>query len=250
MAFLKKKNCAKTTLSGAMTAGQTTMTVADASVFPSSGDFLVTIWNKSSFADPCNDSNMEIVKVTNVSGNLLTITRAQESTTGVTHSSGHAVEQLITAGTFEELETAIDGKAPTSHTHTEADITDLGAYIENIVEDTTPELGGELDAGENTIGFTLKDNATTTIDWRTSNKQSKDVTGSVSLTFTNPSNPCNLLLVLTQSASGGTTMTWPANVKWPGGTEPTLSITDGAIDIISFFFDGTDYYGVASLDFS
>ena len=32
------------------------------------------------------------------------------------------------------------------HTHVEADITDLGSYLENIVEDTTPQLGGNLDA--------------------------------------------------------------------------------------------------------
>lgn len=30
------------------------------------------------------------------------------------------------------------------HQHVEADITDLGTYLENVVEDTTPELGGDL----------------------------------------------------------------------------------------------------------
>jgi len=37
------------------------------------------------------------------------------------------------------------------HTHVEADITDLGSYLENIVEDTTPQLGGNLDMN----GFTI-----------------------------------------------------------------------------------------------
>lgn len=41
--------------------------------------------------------------------------------------------------------------SPVGHTHVEADITDLGAYLENIVEDTTPELGGNLAAGDNNI---------------------------------------------------------------------------------------------------
>ena len=31
------------------------------------------------------------------------------------------------------------------HQHVEADITDLGSYLENVVEDDTPQLGGDLD---------------------------------------------------------------------------------------------------------
>lgn len=43
------------------------------------------------------------------------------------------------------------GAAATSHTHTESDITDLQSYLLNIVEDTTPQLGGDLDANSNNI---------------------------------------------------------------------------------------------------
>ena len=109
MAFLKKKNCARTTINevGGINSSITSLTVSDASEFPSSGDFLATIWNKTSFPDPCDDSNAEIVKVTHVVGNILTILRGQEDTVGVAHSNDQAVEMLITAGTFEEIETAI-----------------------------------------------------------------------------------------------------------------------------------------------
>ena len=41
-----------------------------------------------------------------------------------------------------------------------------------------------------------------------------------------------------------------ANVKWAGGAAPTLSTGNGAIDIVSFYFDGTSYHGVASLNFA
>ena len=41
--------------------------------------------------------------------------------------------------------------AAASHTHVEADITDLGAYLENVVEDTTPQLGGDLDLNSSGI---------------------------------------------------------------------------------------------------
>lgn len=109
MAFLRKKNNAKTTINqvGGLTASALSVTVADASKFPDTGDFLVTAWNKTLYPDPTDDINREILKVTNVVGNVLTIERGQEDTTAHVHANGQAVEMLITAGTFEEIENAI-----------------------------------------------------------------------------------------------------------------------------------------------
>lgn len=105
--FLKKKNNAKSTLNGAILSGVTSLVVTSASPFPTSGNFTCTLWDKSTYPDPSDDPNMEIILVTAVSGTTFTITRAQESTTGVAHSSGHAIEQLITAAQVVELETRI-----------------------------------------------------------------------------------------------------------------------------------------------
>jgi len=136
--------------------------------------------------------------------------------------------------------------------NTGATALEFGQY--DIVNDTTPELGGELDCGAHSIGFTLQTatgDGTTTIDWKLGNKF-KFTFGSQNetFTFTAPSNPCNLLLMLVQDSTGGRTATWPSGVKWPGGTAPTLSTGANAVDIISFWYDGTSYYGVASLNFS
>ena len=110
MAFLLKKNCARTTINqaGGINASATSLTISDASRFPSSGDFLITAWNITEFPNPCDDPNVEIIKVTNVIGNIFNvISRGQEDTVGVSHSNGQAVQMLITAGTFEEIENAI-----------------------------------------------------------------------------------------------------------------------------------------------
>ena len=124
----------------------------------------------------------------------------------------------------------------------------------NISEDTTPELGGELDAGANSIGFTLTDNGNSgtadTIDWGNSNKQKSTLTGNCTFTFTAPANPCALQLILAQDGTGSRTVTWPATVKWPGGTAPTLSTGASAVDVVSFLYDGTNYYATSSLNFS
>lgn len=89
-----------------------------------------------------------------------------------------------------------------------------------------------------------------TIDWGAGNKQKSTLTGNVTYTFTAPSGPCNLLLKLVQDATGSRTATWPATVKWPSGTAPTLTTTANAIDIVTFYYDGTNYYGQTGLNFS
>lgn len=106
MSFLVKKNNAKTTLSSDFTALETTLQVSDASKFPTSGDFLITIWDKVNYPDPSDDPNMEIVKVTTVLNNIFLVTRAQEETTAIGHNSSNAAEMLITAGHFTEIENA------------------------------------------------------------------------------------------------------------------------------------------------
>jgi hypothetical protein len=86
---------------------------------------------------------------------------------------------------------------------------------------------------------------TATIDWTNGNKQSATLGAVTTISFTAPSGRGNLILVATNF--GAYTPTWPGTVKWPGGTEPTW--TAAGIDIIAFYYDGTNYYGVASLDF-
>lgn len=126
--------------------------------------------------------------------------------------------------------------------------------MNNLSEDTTPELGGELDCGTNSVGFTLQTttgNGTTTIDWKLGNKF-KFTFGAQNetFTFTAPSNPCSLTLILVQDSVGSRTITFPATVKWAGGTAPTLSTAANAVDIVSMVWDGTSYYASGALDFS
>ena len=135
----------------------------------------------------------------------------------------------------------------------------------DITLDTAPVLGADLNAGSFDIN-TVKNityvaevaqivSADFTIDWTAGQKQSVDITGTnLAAAFTDPAGPCNLLLKVIQG-DGSDTITWPSgapgDVLWPGGgTAPTLSTGNNEIDIISFYFDGTDYYGVANTDFA
>lgn len=87
-----------------------------------------------------------------------------------------------------------------------------------------------------------------TIDWNNSNVQSCTATGNVTFTFSNPKNGGRYLIVITQDATGSRTYTWPAAVKWVGGTAPVGSGAN-KVDVIAFVYDGTNYFGSASLNF-
>jgi hypothetical protein len=114
--------------------------------------------------------------------------------------------------------------------------------------------GGQFAFGANTAYFAETDNGNSgtadTIDWTASNKQKSTLTGNCTFTFTAPGGPTSLILRLVQDATGSRTVTWPASVKWPGGIAPTLTTTANQIDIISFYYDGTNYYGNSSLNFA
>lgn len=136
-----------------------------------------------------------------------------------------------------------------------ADGTLLDTALQNVVEDTSPQAGGEFDFLAHSAGFTQQTatgDGTTTIDWTAGNKF-KFTFGAMNETFTfspAPSKPCNLLLMLVQDGVGGRTATWPAMVKWPGGVAPALSSGASEIDIVSFYYNGTSYHGQIAYNFS
>lgn len=126
--------------------------------------------------------------------------------------------------------------------------------IANVVDDTTPELGGEMDCGSHSIGFTeqaiTSSSNEATVNWQNSNKAKLTLSENVTtFNFTAPSNPCNLLLRVIQDSSPRT-ISWPAAVKWAGGTAPTLTTTAGRIDIMTFYWSGSHYYGSYIQDFN
>lgn len=82
-------NNSLTTLNGGITAAATTVTVADGTVFPNEGDFRVIV-------------NEEIMLVTGVSGNDLTVVRGSEGTTAAIQADGAACRCILTAGALEQ----------------------------------------------------------------------------------------------------------------------------------------------------
>jgi hypothetical protein len=88
-----------------------------------------------------------------------------------------------------------------------------------------------------------------TIPWPHANKQKLTLSENVTLTFEAPGGPCSLVLEVIQDSTART-IAWPATVKWPSGDAPTLSTGSGDIDILTFFYNGTTYYGGYLYDFN
>lgn len=51
-------------------------------------------------------------------------------------------------------------------------------------------------------------------------------------------------LKVEQDATGGRTInTWPANTLWPKGVKPVFTNNPNSVDIVSFYYDGTNFFG-------
>jgi len=64
--------------------------------------------------------------------------------------------------------------------------------------------------------------------------------GNLTATFSNPNAGASYIIKLIQGSSART-YTWPGTAKWPSGTAPTVTATNDAVDVISCYYDGTNY---------
>lgn len=146
--------------------------------------------------------------------------------------------------------------------------------IENVIEDLTPQLGGNLDVNGNSIvsvsngnisitpngtGQTIVKNleynenvyslgttsGTIAPNAANGNVQTITLNGNLTLNaFTNPVAGQSITLIIN---TNGTGRTLTSTMKFAGG-EKTLSTTS-TTDVISVFYDGTNYWASLAKDF-
>jgi hypothetical protein len=88
-------NLIKLTVSTGYGASDTTIVLSSGGSSLPSPSFNLVWWNSTDYPDPSNDPNAEIVRVTGVSGNTLTITRAQESTAASTKNTANKTYTIM-----------------------------------------------------------------------------------------------------------------------------------------------------------
>lgn len=86
---------------------------------------------------------------------------------------------------------------------------------------------------------------TAIVDWNNGNKVTVDATaadGVVTPTLGNPVDGAQYRLIILQGATPQV-WAWPANVKWPGGEEPTQFSEASEEIMIIFEYDGANFIG-------
>jgi len=85
--------------------------------------------------------------------------------------------------------------------------------------------------------------STITLDLANGTVQIITLGGNVTITMPTAVSGKSFIMFLKQDATGSRTVTW-STVKWAGGTAPTITATASRQDILSFFSDGTNWFGV------
>ena len=100
-------------------------------------------------------------------------------------------------------------------------------------------------------GYTALTGATPTVSLSAGGSFSLTLSANTTLSFADApaTGSAGFSLKVTQDASGsGFTVTWPASVKWPGGTAPELTATAEKSDVFVFTTDdgGSSFVGLVA----
>ncbi len=180
---------------------------------------------------------------------------ATAGTDYVAPTSGSAVQKANGAGGLTAATVGTDYLAPASiGTTVQAYSANLTSFASKtipsgtIVGDTdTQTLSGKtITSLKETKSAPTISGAALTLDLSTSSVFAVALNASVTtLTISNPpSNGTFISFVLELTANGTSyTITWPASIKWPGGSAPSLTSTNAKRDAFTFYtYDGGTTY--------
>lgn len=115
---------------------------------------------------------------------------------------------------------------------------------------TTPSRPLDIAGGAYSEECNLTDGATITFDMESCNQGRVVLGGNRIIDFTNQSTGLgqSIRFIACQDGTGSRTLTWDANVRWAGGTAPTLTTTADKCDVLAGFVTGATTTPVILLD--
>lgn len=143
-----------------------------------------------------------------------------------------------------------DARPPTTHTHTAAQISDATTAGRSIL--TAADLAAVRTLLYPGVGQvrTASVSGAVTVDATVAEVHRLTLTGPVTLTLTPGATVASVTIVAIQDATGGRTITWPAGLRWTGGTAPAQTTTPGGRDrwMLATESGGTSWDVVAARD--
>ena len=223
---------------------------------------MMTLSSGTNLRYPNTDGTSGQALVTNGAGVLSFSTVGSGTVTSITASSPLTGGTITTSGTvgITQADGVTDGYLSSIDWGT------FNGKLSNVVEDTTPQLGGNLDC--NQLNITNADTITSdkyvattnalviggTTLWNVSDGSFATLVLSQNITtlvITNMTAGMPAVLRIEQKGAN-IISAWTDGtnaVKWSGGTVPTITPTAGRFDIVSFISDGTYIYGSIVQDF-
>jgi hypothetical protein len=226
MAEIFKNNFAVTLASGVDTDDvEWTLSTGHGDLFPtlSGGDY---IRMTAAVGFPDNETSWEVVKVTDVTGDVITVVRAQDNTTAQSWSSSTTLQHRATAdalsGFMQAANAALTGEMNA------ADQTVKRAVLKDYAEtrSTPTDSGG-----------------TTTVNFEAGNVAHITLTTDTTIAFSNPPSSgvaAHMTLIFDQDGTGGWTVTMPGSVT-KGALNLNLNASKRTIATLITLDGGSSY---------
>lgn len=171
-----------------------------------------------------------------------------------------AAELNYVDGVTSNIQTQLAAKSATGHTHAGTDIASgtidgdrlpaMSTTKKGAVPLSTTSTGSQVLAdngwtNKNNVYSayqTLTDGATITWDMTSGYNATVTLGGNRILSITNAANGMSGCVIVKQDGTGGRTLTLPSGSKLLGATTLTLTSAANSIDILTFTYDGTNYF--------
>jgi hypothetical protein len=112
----------------------------------------------------------------------------------------------------------------------------------SLVFGTTPALTNPTVTNYVETLYSANTSTAITVDLTNGTVQNLTLTGNATITMPTAVAGKSFIIILSQDATGGRTVTW-STVSWPSGTAPTVTSTASKRDIFSFFSNGSSWFG-------
>jgi len=112
----------------------------------------------------------------------------------------------------------------------------------SLVFGTTPALTNPTVTNYVETLYSANTSTAITVDLANGTVQNLTLTGNATITMPTAVAGKSFIIILSQDATGGRTVTW-STVSWPSATAPTVTSTASKRDIFSFFSNGTSWFG-------